>query len=65
MTNHESIGNAMVLMNGGDDDGYYDDNDGNSGAGDVMGVISLCLWGISPTDSASFTHHFASFTHQI
>ena len=36
MTNHESIGNAMVLMNGGDDDGDYDDNDGNGGAGDVM-----------------------------
>ena len=37
MTNHESIGNAMVLMNGGDDDG--DDNgdyDGNGGNGDVM-----------------------------
>ena len=31
------------------------------GDGDDDGVISLCLWGISPTDFASFPHHFASF----
>ena len=30
-----------------------------------LGVISLCLWGISPSDFASFAHHFASFPHQI
>ena len=30
-----------------------------------VGVISLCLWGISPSDFASFAHHFASFPHQI
>ena len=32
---------------------------------DYKGVISLCLWGISPSDFASFAHHFASFPHQI
>ena len=31
----------------------------------LVGVISLCLWGISPSDFASFAHHFASFPHQI
>ena len=29
------------------------------------GVISLCLWGISPTHFASFPHQVASFPHQI
>ena len=30
-----------------------------------IGVISLCLWGISPTHFASFPHQVASSPHQI
>ena len=35
------------------------------GDGDGDGVISLCLWGISPTDFASLTHHYASFHNNV